>query len=148
MDEVARYNIERWAALVKANALFTRPHLDLDADTARQRVDPDGMFGDLSGRDVLLLGGGGGQQSSAFALLGACVTVVDIAQGQLEGDQQAAEHYGLTITTQQGDMRDLSALGDARFDLVYQPYSLNFVPDAHEVFTQVGVCCVLVGCTT
>lgn len=138
MDDVYRYNVERWNALVKVNALFTRPHLELDADSARAQVDPEGMFGDVAGKDVLLLAGGGGRQSAAFGLLGARVTVFDIAEGQLERDQQAAAHYGLTITTQQGDMRDLSAFADDAFDLVYHPYSLNFVPDAREVFAQVA----------
>ncbi len=138
MDDVYQYNVERWNALVKADALFTRPKLELDADSARKLVDPEGMFGDVSGKDVLLLASGGGQQSAAFVLLGANVTVFDIASGQLERDRQAAAHYGLTITTQQGDMRDLSAFADDAFDMVYHPYALNFVPDAREVFAQVA----------
>jgi 2-polyprenyl-3-methyl-5-hydroxy-6-metoxy-1,4-benzoquinol methylase len=138
MDEVARYNADRWEMLVKANALFTRPHLELDAASARERLDPDGMFGELAGKDVLLLAGGGGQQSAAFALLGARVTVVDLSEGQLERDRHAAEHYGVNIQTHQGDMRDLSAFPGAAFDLVFQPYSLNFVPDARVVFAGVA----------
>lgn len=138
MDDVAKYNIERWEALVKANALFTRPHLELNADSAREQIDPEGMFGDVTGKEVLLLAGGGGRQSAAFALLGARVTVVDISEGQLERDQQVAAHYGVAITTRQGDMRDLSAFAADSFDLVYHPYSLNFVPDAREVFAQVA----------
>lgn len=138
MDEIARYNSERWEALVKANALFTRPHLELTPELAQERVNPGGMFGDLHGKDVLLLAGGGGQQSAAFALLGARVTVFDLVEGQLEHDRKAAQHYGISIVTQQGDMRDLSVFADAAFDLVYQPYSLNFVPDSREVFAQVA----------
>ncbi|MEO8611207.1 MAG: methyltransferase domain-containing protein [Chloroflexota bacterium] len=138
MDEVARYNIERWETLVQANALFTRPKLELDTESAREWLDSDGMFGDLHDKDVLLLAGGGGQQSAAFALLGARVTAFDLSEGQLARDQQVAAHYGLTIATQQGDMRDLSVFADNTFDLVYQPYSLNFVPDARVVFAQVA----------
>ncbi len=138
LDEVGQYNIERWNKLVEANALFTRPLLNLDVESARQRIDPDGMLGDVSGKDVLLLAGGGGQQSMAFALLGARVTVVDISDKQLERDQQAAAHYGVQVKTIQADMRDLSALDAGAFDLVYHPYSLNFVPDAREVFAQVA----------
>src|SRR6185503_19691991 len=107
MDDVARYNIERWETLVQANALFTRPKLELNPDLAREWLDSDGMFGDVRGKDVLLLAGGGGQQSAAFALLGAQVTAFDLSQGQLARDRQVAEHYNLTIATQQGDMRDL-----------------------------------------
>ena len=130
MDEAARYNIERWRALNEANALFTRPALELDAAAARQRVDPAGRLGDLGGKPVLCLAGGGGQQSAAFALLGARVTVVDLSEAQLQRDREAAAHYGVQIDTVQGDMRDLSHFADATFDVVWQPYALNFVPDA------------------
>jgi len=138
MDQVARYNIERWQALVKAGALFTRPWLELDLASARERVDPKGLFGELGGKEVLCLASGGGQQSVAFTLLGARVTVADLSAAQLEQDEIAARHYGLTIKTLQADMRDLSALPEAAFDLVYHPYSLNFVPDVRQVFQQVA----------
>lgn len=138
MDDIARYNSERWRRLVEANAVFTQPKLDLDAEAARILIDPEGKLGDLTGRRVLCLAAGGGQQSAAFALLGAQVTVFDLAEGQLARDRQAAAHYGVAITTIQGDMRDLSALEADIFDLVWQPYSLNFVPDARLIFAQVG----------
>jgi ubiquinone/menaquinone biosynthesis C-methylase UbiE len=35
-------------------------------------------------------------------------------------------------------MRDLSALEKDYFDIVHHPYSLNFVPDAAEVFAEVS----------
>ncbi|MBV9850594.1 MAG: class I SAM-dependent methyltransferase [Armatimonadetes bacterium] len=138
MDDVARYNIERWQALADADALFTRPALDLDAASAHERVDAEGLLGGVAGRDVLCLAGGGGQQSAAFALLGANVTVFDLSEAQLERDRVAARHYGLDIQTIRGDMRDLSPLAPASFDIVYQPYSLGFVPDARVVFAQVA----------
>jgi SAM-dependent methyltransferase len=137
-DDVAKYNIERWAALVKAEALFTRPWLQLDPISARQQVDPEGWLGDVAGKDILCLAGGGGQQSAAFALLGARVTVVDLSEAQLAQDRAAAAHYNIDIKTYQGDMRDLSILAESAFDLVWQPYSLNFVPDARQVFAQVA----------
>lgn len=138
MDEAARYNIARWQALADADALFTRAALNLTPETARQRVDPGGRFGDLAGKRVLCLAGGGGQQSAAFALLGATVTVFDLSEAQLERDRLIAAHYGLPITVTQGDMRDLSGFGDASFDVVFQPYALNFVPDARAVFAEVA----------
>lgn len=138
MDEVARYNIERWQALVEADALFTRPALDLTPTSAREKVDAEGLLGDLAGKEVLCLAGGGGQQSAAFALLGANVTVLDLSEAQLERDRLAAAHYGHTIRTLQGDMRDLSSLAPASFDIVHQPHSLGFVPDCRVVFTEVA----------
>ncbi len=87
---------------------------------------------------MLLLAGGGGQQSVWFSLLGAHVTVFDLAFEQLQRDQQAATHYGFSVQTVQGDMRDLSCFRADTFDLVFHPYSLNFVPDARVVFAQVA----------
>lgn len=138
MDEVARYNIERWKALTKANALFTRPYLNLTGSSARQKIDPEGRLGEISGKEVLCLAGGGGQQSVAFALLGAKVTVVDLSAEQLHRDCEAAAHYQVSLETLQGDMRDLSRLGVKTFDIVWQPYSLNFVPNARLVFREVA----------
>lgn len=138
MDDVTKYNVERWQALAAANAIFTRPRLDLDEDSARNYLDPQGMLGDVAGKDVLCLAGGGGQQSAAFALLGANVTVIDISEAQLQRDAEAATHFNLKIERFQGDMRDLSRFDENSFDIVYHPYSLNFVPDAHAVFREVA----------
>ena len=138
MDEIAEYNRERWKALVEANAVFTRPKLDLDARSAQELIDPEGRLGAVAGKDVLCLACGGGQQSVAFALLGSRVTVVDLSEAQLQRDRGAAAHYGVHLTLLQGDMRDLSALAEASFDIVYHAYSLGFVPDARMVFQQVA----------
>jgi ubiquinone/menaquinone biosynthesis C-methylase UbiE len=137
MDEIARYNKERWEALSAANVAFARPMLNLNADSARKLVDPYDVMGDVAGKNVLCLGSGGGQQSAAFALLGAEVTVVDISETQLARDRIALAHYGLTATLIQGDMRDLSSLGDKIFDVVWHAFSINFVPDSGIVFDQV-----------
>lgn len=138
MDEVAKYNQARWKALAEADALFTRPALNLNSINAREKVDSAGMLGQISGKDVLCLAGGGGQQSAAFALLGASVTVLDLSAEQLIRDNQAAEFYQTRVKTFQGDMRNLSILGNLRFDIVYHAYSLNFVPDAVKVFREVA----------
>jgi SAM-dependent methyltransferase len=138
MDEIALYNQQRWDALVRARAVFTRPWLDLTPEEARARVDPDGLLGALEGKQVLVLAGGGGQQSAALAMLGAQVTVFDLSPAQLQRGQEAAAYYHQSIRTEQGDMRDLSRFGNATFDCVNQPYSLNFVPDARLVFREVA----------
>jgi SAM-dependent methyltransferase len=138
MDEVAEYNVTRWRALAERGALYTRPMLDLDAEKARDWIDPDGWFGELTGRRVLCLAGGGGRESACLALLGAAVTVFDLSPEQLERDRAAAAHYGTRVETLRGDMRDLSALGGAAFDIVWHSYSINFVPDAPAVFRQVA----------
>ena len=139
MDELARHNRERWNDLAAAGVQYSRPWLDLDASAARQRVDPLGVLGDLTGRRVLCLAAGGGQQSAAFALLGAEVTAFDLSDEMLARDRAAAEHrhHGLNVATLQGDMRDMSALPAGRFDVVWQAHSLVFVPDLGPVFDGV-----------
>lgn len=138
MDEVARYNKERWEDLARARIVFSRPALDLDEASARRMLDPQGLLGDVEGKSVLCLAGGGGQQSAAFGLLGADVTVFDLSDVQLGRDREAAAHYGLTVRTVQGDMRDLSAFDDDAFDVVWHPHSIKFVPDARTVFGEVA----------
>ncbi|HEY4348767.1 MAG TPA: class I SAM-dependent methyltransferase [Gaiellaceae bacterium] len=138
MDEIARFNLDRWTALRAAGAPFTRPWLDLDTETSRLRLDPDGKLGEIRGRRVLCLASGGGQQAPAFALLGAEVTTLDLSPEQIERDREAATRYGCRIQAQEGDMRDLSRFGAASFDIVWHGYSLGFVPDAGQVFDQVA----------
>ena len=138
MDDIARHNMARWDELVAADIEYSRPWLDLDAATARQRLDPEGKMGEVAGADVLCLAGGGGQQSVAFALLGANVTVLELSRAQLARDEQAAKHYDVRIRTLHGDMRDLSAFGADAFDLVWHAHSLCFVPSAEDVLDQVA----------
>lgn len=138
MDEIAHYHSKRWKALAEANALFTRPFFHLTAAEAAEQLDPERRLGELTGKNILCLAGGGGKQSAMFALLGAQVTVLDLSQEQLQRDRQAARHYSLSIETVQGDMRDLSCLPEAAFDIVWHPYSINFIPDVQVVFRQVA----------
>jgi SAM-dependent methyltransferase len=143
MDEIAKYNRERWEALVAAGIEYGRPLLDLDEVSARawvaeQSLLPQEAIDALAGKEVLVLAGGGGQQSAALSILGARVTVIDITAGQLAGDRAAAAHYGYEVRLEQGDMRDLSRFADDAFDFVWQPYSINFVPDYVPVFQGVA----------
>ena len=137
-DDVARYNQERWEELAVQGLEYTRPTLDLDAESSLAMVDPQGVAGDVAGKDVLCLAGAGGQQSAAFGILGAAVTVLDLTETQLKRDREAAAHYGLDVRTVQGDMRDLSAFDAGAFDLVHQAHSINFVPDPMPVFREVA----------
>ncbi len=138
MDKIAKYNKERWEELAKNNVEFSRPFLDLNKKSAREAVDPEGMLDKIKGKKVLCLAGGGGQQSAAFGILDADVTVLDIAETQLERDRIAAEHYNLSIKTIQGDMRDLSCFKDDEFDIVWHAHSITFIPDVKKVFKEVS----------
>lgn len=137
MEDFIQTNRLRWNALARANIEYTLPFLDYSVEEARQRIGRHDVLTDLSGKRVLCLASGGGQDSAAFGLLGAGVTVLDLSDVQLERDRQAAEHHGYPIAACQGDMRDLSRFETDYFDVVWQVYSINFVPSVGPVFEEV-----------
>jgi ubiquinone/menaquinone biosynthesis C-methylase UbiE len=148
-DEIAAINQPHWE---KVAAEEYRPTLDLDPAPLRaygagrmqqaparlvEEMHPSDLLAGIAGKDVLCLAAGGGRQTAFFGLLGARVTSVDLAEGELEHDSTAAAHYGYEVTTIQGDMRDLSELGDESFDLVWAT-GMCYVPDCREVYAQVA----------
>jgi len=151
-DEIATTNEKHWNRMVEQGCGFTVPWLDLDRDALRRYGSgelesapevlecmwPAEVLAGVKGKDVLCLAGGGGQQSAVLGLLGARVTVVDLCQGQLDGDIRAATHYGYDVSTIQADMRDLSCIPADSLDLVYQAESMAYVPDAREVYAGVA----------
>ncbi|MFJ4773493.1 class I SAM-dependent methyltransferase [Streptomyces uncialis] len=99
-------------------------------------VDRSWLPTDPTGKDVLCLASGGGQQGPILAATGARVTVFDNSPGQLGLDRMVAARDGLELRTVLGDMRDLSAFGDAAFDVVFHPVSNLFVPDLAPVWRE------------
>lgn len=151
-DNVVAANKSLWEGLARKGCDLTTPWMDLDVELLRRhaagqmdpapdrlsRMYPPSVLADVAGKDVLCLASGGGQQSAVFGLLEARVTVVDLAEGQLEGDRKAAAHYGYPIRTLRADMRDLSCLSDESFDLVFQAPSMAYVPDVRPVYAGVA----------
>lgn len=143
MNDLLKHNKNRWEALAQARVEYSRPFLDITPENALHKLDRDPVFlkspfTDVAGKDVLCLASGGGQQSAIFSLLEANVTVFDLSETQLSRDKEAADHFGKTLTIEQGDMQDLSRFADDSFDLVWHPYSINFVPDAAAVIQGVA----------
>jgi len=137
MDAISKINRERWNDLAQANVEYSRPFLEFTVENAAEHVYRHGILKDVAGKQVLCLASGGGQDSVAFGMLGAHVTVLDLSDVQLERDRQAADHHGLQTKLVQGDMRDLTILPDNQFDIVWQIYSINFVPSLDPVFSGV-----------
>jgi SAM-dependent methyltransferase len=145
-DSVA-YNRAAWDREVDQGNEWTRP---VEADViARARAGdwsvvligyepvPRGWFpADLTRTKVLCLASGGGQQGPVLAAAGADVTVLDNSPRQLGRDEEVAARDGLAIRTVLGDMRDLSAFTDGRFDLVFNPVSNLFCPDLTPVWQE------------
>ncbi len=150
--DILAANRQAWEQLARQKCDLTTPWLSLDVEIMRQyaagKLDPaperlmnfypPNLLSNIAGKDVLCLASGGGQQSAVFGLLGANVTVVDLAEGQLAGDRAAAEHYGYPVKTIRADMRDLGALAAGMFDLVFQAPSMAYVPEVRDVYREVA----------
>lgn len=139
MNNSTNRNEELWDNLAKNGVLCSRPKYDLTVEKAKAYIGKSDFWGEnLTGKNVLCLACGGGQQSIAFALLDANVTVIDFSSEQLKKDQLIANEYGKSVRIIKSDMRDLSMLTSHSFDIVYQPYSINYIPSIEEVFDEVN----------
>ncbi len=144
--DIVNYNRQAWDGLVQAGNQWTRPISSEVVQRARkgewsivltpEKPVPREWFGDLQDAAVLCLAGGGGQQGPTLSAAGANVTVFDNSPQQLKQDEAVAKRDGLEIETVQGDMRDLSQLGDATFDLIVHPCSNGFIPDVNPVWQE------------
>lgn len=144
--DVRAYNRDAWNTQVAGGNRWTVP-VGPDVVAAARRGEwsvvltpakpvPRDWFPPLAGLDVLCLASGGGQQGPVLAAAGANVTVFDNSPAQLARDREVAQRDGLTITTVEGDMRDLSAFPDASFGLIFHPCSNCFVPDVRPVWRE------------
>lgn len=144
--DVRAINRERWNRQVETGNRWTIPvateviaaarHGEWSVLLTEQKPVPREWFPPLAGCAVLCLACGGGQQGPVFAAAGAQVIVFDNSPRQLEQDRRVAEREGLTLTTVEGDMRDLSAFADSSFDLVFHPVSNVFVPEVRPVWRE------------
>jgi len=136
---VEAHNRRGWDTLARAGQRLTRPAEARDFADPLARLDPRGwLAGAVLGKRVLCLASGGGRQSALFAAAGAIVTVVDLSPAMLAQDRQVAADRGLDVRTIEASMDDLSALGAATFDVVYQPVSTCYVPDIRTVYREVA----------
>lgn len=145
-DEVSRNNQAGWDRRVEEQDVWTRPVSS--QDVARAKLGdwsvvltphipvPRHWFGEVEGRDILALASGGGQQGPILAAAGARVTVFDASARQLAQDDAVAARDGLSITTRQGFMHELSAFDDASFDLIFHPVSNCFAPEILPVWRE------------
>lgn len=138
MENIIKENRDRWNKLAYVGVQHSLPYYDYTVEKAREYLFRYNILNDVQNLKVLCLGGGGGQDSVAFGLLGAKVTVLDLSDIQLARDKAAASHHSLQTETYQGDMQDLSVFASDSFDIVWQPYSLNYCPTVIPVFKEVS----------
>jgi 2-polyprenyl-3-methyl-5-hydroxy-6-metoxy-1,4-benzoquinol methylase len=144
VDEVAAHNERMWERLARAGIPYTRPQGTPPRTKSGKRRFLDGITNgtlkdvDLEGKRVLSLAGGGGWDAILFAELGATTTLFDISTRQLRTVRRAATQRGTELEYVRGDMRDLGALGNGEFDIVFHQHSLVFIPDADRVIAEVA----------
>ena len=131
-------NEKIWDELSRRGVLCSQPKFGLTVASAWSYINKNNFYENVDGKHILCLACGGGQQSIAFALLGANVTVVDFSEEQLAQDKRVADHYHKEISIVKSDMRDLSFSSKEEFDIVYQPYSINYIPSVDLVFNEVA----------
>lgn len=144
--DIRDYNRTAWNELVKKGNRWTKPVSSEEINKARQgdwqivltpvKPIPDEWFPPLANLPTLCLASGGGQQGPILAAAGANVTVFDNSTEQLAQDKFVADRDGLTITTMEGDMADLSTFADDTFGLIVHPCSNCFVPDVRPVWRE------------
>lgn len=144
--DLLEYNQKAWNQKVDEGDMWTRPVSSEVIAEARQgrwsivlsptKPVPADWFPPLKGKKVLCLASGGGQQGPVLAAAGAEVTVFDNSPRQLAQDRMVAERDGLSLHTEQGDMRDLSRFADETFDLIINPVSIGFVDSPLPVWRE------------
>lgn len=128
-----------WNQLADTGSLFARVATDADCKQPLKVLDGRGWLPEsVAGLDVLCLASGGGWQSILYAAAGARVTVVDISDSMLLLDERESRKRGFQIRCLQASMDDLSALGNATFDIVHQPVSTCYVPDLGAVYAEIA----------
>ncbi len=131
-----------WERLARAGIPYTRPEGRPPKTRAalRRFIDPRGRLAGvrLQGARVLALAAGGGWDAVVFAKLGADTALFDLSPTQLRTVRELARAHGAKVRFVQGNMKNLSAFGDASFDVVWHCHSLVFVDDAARVLREVG----------
>lgn len=150
VEDLRAYNRYAWDLAVERESRWTIPVNSETIARARRgdweivltptKAAPRTWFPDFRGADILCLASGGGQQGPILAAAGqsrgARVTVFDNSPRQLAQDRHVAEREALRLETVEGDMRDLHAFPDRRFDLVVNPSSNLFIPDVRPVWQE------------
>jgi SAM-dependent methyltransferase len=133
-NELERGN--EWTQGVSPEVIAAARHGTWEVLLTETKPVPRDWFPDLQALEVLCLASGGGQQAPILAAAGARVTVFDNSPKQLEQDRKVAEREGLTLSTVEGDMADLSCFADESFDLIFHPCSNLFAPDVRPVWKE------------
>jgi SAM-dependent methyltransferase len=139
MDSPHEHNRREWDKRAQLGLAHTEMAGEKQFSDPWTFIDDCGWLGrNVTGKRVLCLAAGGGWHGPLFASVGARVTVVDISPEMLARDEAVAKDRRLQLRVLGASMDDLSALGEAEFDIVIQPVSTCYVGDIYRVYREVG----------
>jgi lipopolysaccharide/colanic/teichoic acid biosynthesis glycosyltransferase/SAM-dependent methyltransferase len=96
------------------------------------------QMGDLTNRRVLEIGSRGGRMASLFALRGASVVGIDIAQDFREAASEQVSHHGVAdLVRFLVDDGRLSSVQGEQFDIVFTKSVLVVIPDRAEYVLRI-----------
>lgn len=127
---------EEWTNKFTKSIISDAKNGKWDVVLTQNKVVPKDWFPSMEGLKILGLASGGGQQMPIFAALGAEVTSFDNSSVQLAKDKEVANENNLSITTIEGDMRDLSVFANDTFDVVFNPVSTVYIPDVLNTYRE------------
>ena len=97
---------------------------------------PKEWFPNLKDAKVLGLASGGGQQMPIFAALGACCTILDYSDSQLESEKMVSKREKYHINIIKADMTQRLPFDDETFDLIFHPVSNCYVKEVKSIFLE------------
>jgi ubiquinone/menaquinone biosynthesis C-methylase UbiE len=97
---------------------------------------PKNWFPDLKNKKLFGLACGGGQQMPVFSALGACCTVLDYSDKQLESEKIVAERENYQIEIIKADMTKKLPFPDKTFDIIFHPVSNCYVEDVYHIWNE------------
>lgn len=132
-------NRAAWDHLADKGSRFAKVATDEECAQPLRTLDGRNWLpASVTGLKVLCLASGGGWQAILYAVAGAEVTVVDLSSSMLALDDREAAKRGVQVRTLRTTMEDLSALGDAEFDIVHQPVSTCYIADLMACYKEIA----------
>lgn len=125
-----------WSQPVSSDQINLAKTGDWSIHITKKPLPTDWLPTEINNKKILCLASAGGQQAPILSAAGACVTVFDISEKQLDQDDFVAKRDGLKLRTIQGDMRDLSALDENTFDYIIHPISNLYIPNLDQLWEE------------
>jgi SAM-dependent methyltransferase len=97
------------------------------------------VLGDIKGKRALVVGCGGGEDIVALHAMGAVdLAGIDLSDEELNHAEQHLRERDVTARLVRGTAEDLSAFGDASFDIAVSVHALLYVEDIIRCFREVN----------